>query len=133
VRYRVEHLTNTKKRLNLRFKSRARCHSFTAINRASDVPAADWLSQTYEKNYRSFSGVVIRFVQIGEIPVKHSISYNKNEITSLRQNQGDYDAVMNLSEHSKRELVLWINNIAQSQRSLIASNPDLTLTTDASL
>ena len=107
-----------------------------ALNRASDVPAADWLSQTQKKNYRSFSGVVIRFDTLcpsGEIPVKHSISYNKNEITALRQNQGDYDAVMNLPEHSKRELVLWINNIAQSQRSLIASNPDLTLTTDASL
>ena len=53
-----------------------------------------------------------------------------NKITALRQNQGDYDAVMNLSEHSKAELLWWINNITQSQRPLITSNPDLILTTD---
>ena len=47
-----------------------------------------------------------------------------NKITALRQTQGDYDAVMNLSEHSKAELLWWINNIAQSQRLLLT----LTLT-----
>ena len=56
-----------------------------------------------------------------------------NKITALRQNQGDYDAVMNPSEHSKAELLWWLNNITQSQRLLITSNPDLILTTDASL
>ena len=56
-----------------------------------------------------------------------------NEITALRQNQGDYDAVMNLCEHSKAELLWWINDIAQSQRLLLTTNPDLILTTDASL
>ncbi|XP_015753301.1 PREDICTED: uncharacterized protein LOC107333058 [Acropora digitifera] len=56
-----------------------------------------------------------------------------NKITALRQNQGDYDGVMNLYEHSKAELLWWINNITQSQRLHITSNPDLILTTDASL
>ena len=56
-----------------------------------------------------------------------------NKITALRQNWGDYDTVMNLSEHSKVELLWWINIITQSQRLLITSNPDLILTTDASL
>ena len=55
-----------------------------------------------------------------------------NKITAIRQNQGDYDAAVNLSEHSKVELLWWINNITQSQRLLITSNPDLILTTDAS-
>ena len=32
-----------------------------ALNRASDAPAADWLSQTHVTNYRDFSRVVIRF------------------------------------------------------------------------
>ena len=27
-------------------KNGARCHSFMALNRAGDMPAADWLSQT---------------------------------------------------------------------------------------
>ena len=42
---------------------------------------------------------------------------------------------MNLSEHFRVELLWWINNIAQSQRLLIVSNPapDLILNTDASL
>ncbi|XP_068738744.1 uncharacterized protein [Montipora capricornis] len=56
-----------------------------------------------------------------------------NKITALRQNQGDYDAVMNLSEHSKAELLWGINNIAQSQRLLLTTNPDLIPTTNASL
>ena len=43
------------------FKKRTRCHSLMALNRASHVPAADWLSQTHVKNYRHFSCVVISF------------------------------------------------------------------------
>jgi len=39
------------------------CHSFLALKRASDMSAADWLSQTYVKNYRNFSRMVIRFTQ----------------------------------------------------------------------
>ena len=30
-------------------KKRTRCHSFMALDRASDVPTADWLSQTHVK------------------------------------------------------------------------------------
>ena len=52
------------------------CHSFMALNRASYVPAADWLSQTKEKNCRNFSRVVIRFFPVVEIPIKHSSLYN---------------------------------------------------------
>jgi len=55
-----------------------------------------------------------------------------NKVTALRQNWGDYDDVMNLSGHPKVELLWWINNITQSHRLLIAGNPDLILTTDAS-
>ena len=36
-------------------------NSFMALNRASDAPAADWLSQTQVTNYRDFPRVVIRF------------------------------------------------------------------------
>ena len=36
-----------KSRLYSRFKRRKRCHLFMALNWASDVPAADWLSQTH--------------------------------------------------------------------------------------
>jgi len=69
VRYRVEHekrnsispsnpycfvyyiniLLTRKSPLISRFKKRKRCQSFMALNRASYVLAADWLSQTSEK------------------------------------------------------------------------------------
>ena len=39
-----------------------------ALNRASDAPAADLLSQTHVTNYRDFSRVVIRFFSVVEIP-----------------------------------------------------------------
>ena len=51
-------------------------HSFMALNRASYVPAADWLPQTKEKNCRYFSRVVIRFFPVVEIPIKQSSLYN---------------------------------------------------------
>ena len=76
VRYGVEHLSN-KKPTYSRFKKRALCHSFMALNRASDVSAADWRSQTHVKNYRTFSRVETRFFSVEEIPIKHSSLYNK--------------------------------------------------------
>ena len=67
--------------LDLRFKNRARCHSFMALNRASDVPAADWLSQTLVKN-RNFSLVVTQFFLVVEIPINHYSLYNKVVLSS---------------------------------------------------
>ena len=75
--YYVNILLTRKSRLNSRFKKRTRCQSFTALNRASGVPAADWLSQTHVKNYRNFSRVMIRFSSLEEIPIKHSSLYAK--------------------------------------------------------
>ena len=72
----------------------------------------------------------LRAVQFGEL---YYMRLEINKISALRQNQGDYDAAMNLSEHSKAELLWWINNITHSQRLLITSNPDLILTTDDSI
>ena len=42
---------------------------FMALNKVSDMSAADWLSQTHMKSYRKFLRV--------EIPIKHSRWYNK--------------------------------------------------------
>ena len=50
--------------LDLRFKKGTRCQSFIVPNRASDMSAADWLSQKREKFSRFFSVV--------ETPLKHS-------------------------------------------------------------
>ena len=48
-----------------------------ALNRGSEVSAADWLSQTHLKSHRNFLRVVVRFFSVVEIPMKHSSLYNK--------------------------------------------------------
>ena len=60
------------------FKKRRHCHSFMVLNRASDVPAADWLSQTHVKNCCNFVmfGDTFFFLMV-RIPLKHSSLYNK--------------------------------------------------------
>lgn len=45
----------TRSQLSSGFKKRMCCHSFIALNKVSDVAAADWLSQTHTKNYLNFS------------------------------------------------------------------------------
>ena len=55
-----------------------------------------------------------------------------NKIKALRSSCGNFDAVMNLSERSRAELLWWIENITHSHKSLIVGNPEVILTTDAS-
>ena len=60
--------------LNSRFKKSARWHSFMALNKASDVSAADRLSQAH---VQKISYVVMRYFSVVEIPLKHFSLYNK--------------------------------------------------------
>ena len=55
-----------------------------------------------------------------------------NKIIALRSSCGNFDALMNLSEGSRAELLWWIENTTHSHKSLIVSNPEVILTTDAS-
>jgi len=41
-----------------------------ALNRASNMSAADWLSQTREKMIVNFQVMVIRFLSVVEIPTE---------------------------------------------------------------
>ena len=80
--YCINILLTTRSRHDSRFKKRTRCHSFMALNRASEVSAADWLSQTYVKNYRNFSRVdEIRLFSVVEIP--STLVYITTEIEFL--------------------------------------------------
>ena len=55
-------------------------------NRARDVSAAGWLSQTcVNSNYHNFSCVVILFFSEVEIPIKHSSLCNKMVYPSLQR------------------------------------------------
>ena len=57
-------------RINSHFKKRTSGHSFMPLNRARNMLAADWLSQTHMKNYRNVSRVVIRLFSVVEISIK---------------------------------------------------------------
>ena len=48
-------LATRKSRVRSLLKKRTRSHSLLALNRASDVPAVHWPSQTCEKSSRSFT------------------------------------------------------------------------------
>jgi ribonuclease HI len=50
----------------------------------------------------------------------------------LRENYGNFDAFMTLSEDAKTELLWWIDNIMGAQKVLITPSPEIILTTDAS-
>ena len=89
--YYINILLTRKSRLNSRFKKRTHYHSFMGLNRASNVPAADWLFQTHVKNYRNFSRVVIGFFSVVEIPIKHSILYNKSNYLQSWTYAGESD------------------------------------------
>ena len=81
--YFVYYINIIRTSINSHFKERTRFYSLMAQNRAGDVPAADWLSQTQVKNSRNLSRVVIRFSSVVEIPIKHFSFYNKqNELPS---------------------------------------------------
>ena len=55
-----------------------------------------------------------------------------SKIKALRSSCGNFDARMNLSEGSRADLLWWIEYITHSHKSLIVSNPEVILTTDAS-
>ena len=81
--YYINTLLTTRGRPYSRFKKRTNCHSCTAVNRASDLSTADWLSQTHVKNYCNFSRVEVQFVSEMGIPIKHSRLYNEVIYTLL--------------------------------------------------
>jgi len=55
--YYINSLLTRRSQLNSCRKSRAHCHSFMALNRISELSAADWLSQTGVKHSRNFSQI----------------------------------------------------------------------------
>jgi len=68
-------------------------------------------------------------VMFGEL---HYRNLEKNKILALQDSRGNYDGPMILSKESMSELIWWVKNIDSAFKNIILSNPDLTLTTDAS-
>ena len=75
--YYINILLTRRSRLNSRLKKRTCCHSFMALNRASDVQQLIG----YLKHMGAI--MVIRFFSVVEIPVKHSSLYNKKNTTVI--------------------------------------------------
>ena len=68
-------------------------------------------------------------VQFGELHYRH---LERNKISALKINKGDYDALMSLSAKARSELHWWVINVNTAFKNIMQTNPDLTLTTDAS-
>ena len=71
----INTLLTRRSRLYSSFKKKKCSHSFMAVNKVSDVSAADWLNQTHAKNCHNFSHVEIQFFSVVEIPIEDSSLY----------------------------------------------------------
>ncbi|CAB4017117.1 Transposon Tf2-6 poly [Paramuricea clavata] len=75
---------------------------------------------------------------ISSLPgVMYGALYHRNieldKTRALRQNAGNFDAYMTLSDGAKKELNWWVRNAQVSYNLISHGNPDKVLTTDASL
>ena len=75
---------------------------------------------------------------ISSLPgVMYGALYHRNieldKTRALRQNAGNFDAYMTLSDGAKKELNWWVRNAQESYNLISHGSPDTVLTTDASL
>ena len=76
------------------------------LNRASEVSAADWLSQTHVENYRNFLREAIQFFLEVEIPIKGARSSSVEHAQSGRQ--------VSFAGHRSQVIVLPIQKVSQT-------------------
>ena len=69
-------------------------------------------------------------VQFGELYYRN---LEKNKVLALQVSKGNYDEPLYLSKDAKVDLSWWINNVDSSFKKIVQPNPDMTLTTDASI
>ena len=68
-------------------------------------------------------------VEFGQLHYRHIES---NKIQALKENSGNFDAQMKLSDYSLADLEWWIQNIATAVRKINHGLPAITIFTDAS-
>ena len=68
-------------------------------------------------------------VEFGQLHYRHIES---NKIQALKENSGNFDAQMKLSDYSLADLEWWIQNIATAERKINHGLPAITIFTDAS-
>jgi hypothetical protein len=88
-------------------------------------PTIRMLSQVIGYIITTFPGVMF-----GPLFFRH---LERDKTCSLQQNHANFDAVVSLSHSSQQELSWWIENASDSYNAVSHGEPDITLTTDASL
>jgi hypothetical protein len=68
-------------------------------------------------------------VQFGEL---HYRKLEINKTAALQSNKGNYDAVTQLTQDSRSDLIWWVQNIDTAYKNITVTSPDITLTTDSS-
>lgn len=63
----------------------------------------------------------------------HYRKLEQQKIEALRAAKGDYDSLITISRETKVELLWWIDNIHKVSKPVLKTNPDTTLSSDASL
>ena len=69
-------------------------------------------------------------VQFGEL---HYRKLEINKTAALQSNKGNYDAVTQLTQDSRSDLIWWVQNIDTAYKNITVTSPDITFTTDASM
>lgn len=63
----------------------------------------------------------------------HYRDLEREKLTALRVNYGNFDSQMNITQQMKTELQWWISELKNQTRDIVKSNPDIIMTTDASM
>ena len=85
------------------------------------------------RNVAKVIGSLIACFPAVEYGPLHYRVLEKEKINALKLNKGDYDSLMIVSAEMQRELTWWKNNLHTQFRRIVKPNPNLILTTDASL
>ena len=75
--------------------------------------------------------IVASFAAVKYGPL-HYRQLEKDKKLALKRTRGDFDELMQLSEGSIEELKWWIVNVIDAENDICGSEPDLTISTDAS-
>ena len=63
----------------------------------------------------------------------HYRQLEKEKTHALKNSKGDFDAIVQLSQTACEELTWWCNNVTVADNDILHSDPDLVISTDASL
>ena len=85
------------------------------------------------RNVAKMIGTLVASLSAVELGQLHYRSMEREKIFALRDNNGDFDCHMTISLSMKEDLEWWIQNIDYQKRQIIRDNPDIILSSDASM